>query len=1154
MNRGVCDYFFVIGADSDVLPAEAEIREQTHSTGSNDWFRRAYKTAVLSRYPEAEHADAPFPGPGLSLFCFPEGYRFTDEPDMPKVHFFSATFPNGERLYGSCLVCYESINGTVREKLEAIQQSELNGYGSGEGDGSDSSDAEEDEEEEAEEEDEDDARKDINKAQGKAHNDEELQGEGESNRGEQEQSASESKEDSSVEVRKVVDLSRVYAPKAIGLISHEPFLDGFRRFLTFLYRKSLSTVHIPIERLVCNFVSEVPMPPRGQCEVQYSLDEAAVISFSRPPMNDPISERNISIRTLFEYLDMSNIEKLLVSVLLERPILLVSSQLSLLTVVCETVTSLIFPFQWQHVYIPMLPKQLLDFLNAPTPFIAGIHSSYASNINLSTEVCVFNLDSNQASTMPIPQFPSKERGKLLKALKPLSRLFIDMSARESEVNNRDFAFAVAPPPDQIDSKMAEEEVVVKEAEFQAQFYRLFVSLFKNYREFLIFPSKEPMVDPHHACGFDKQGFLKSNAASNHAFLKQFLETQAFQAFVELRTHPNPNDTDVLYFDESITAKKNRSRFQVKKHATPFLNDKTHSITKVFVSPSPDLSGLPESKEYLYPEFPVLDPLLFNEPRYAAPISSSMIMGRQDSQRFGSFREVSSEAAIYSVWFIVFTAIVSEKELEHCLEEAFHMLRRMSLERIKPEHFIFRLLIDACGACKVPHKAMQVLHEMELAGYHPTASTYSALLQVFFVNGDHDVGYQTLADLKKNKIQEKKKSPAREHLRSLVQAVDEVKSNLNPALSKVYFGRSFEDMFPSTSIKIDDTCGECDHPLSDKEIQKGWSHDINDYTTTCPYCGEKFVARFEVTFSSPREPHEARKESCVYMSPYVLKKELATLIENEGPSYFASSCLMEQSPACFWNVIVHMSQRLLPIDVFVSAMLSEQTSGNEAEEGSEGSPHTPVGGDDATHSASKEEVATSASVDKTVVTSPIVVPEDEDEHPEEEEPEEVQREEAKEMDRPQKREQPARKEVDVVDAFLSSEAVETEEGKKDNTPVPPVVVVAEEEEVEEKVVTEAAPAAAVVENEPLLESERVPNPERKQAVEVETKEVSQPLAAEEQAELQQPDAEVDVGETPASTGGDRLEEEAVLNRSPVEDSSDGDDSDSGDSVYYDAEEL
>lgn len=40
-------------------------------------------------------------------------------------------------------------------------------------------------------------------------------------------------------------------------------------------------------------------------------------------------------------------------------------------VVAEGITSLLFPFVWPHVYVPILPAALDHFLDAPVPFLMG---------------------------------------------------------------------------------------------------------------------------------------------------------------------------------------------------------------------------------------------------------------------------------------------------------------------------------------------------------------------------------------------------------------------------------------------------------------------------------------------------------------------------------------------------------------------------------------------------------------------------------------------------------------------------------------------------------------------------------------------------------------------------------------------------------------
>lgn len=38
------------------------------------------------------------------------------------------------------------------------------------------------------------------------------------------------------------------------------------------------------------------------------------------------------------------------------------------------------PFQWQHIFIPLLPLKLLHYACAPYPFLIGLHGDYLADL------------------------------------------------------------------------------------------------------------------------------------------------------------------------------------------------------------------------------------------------------------------------------------------------------------------------------------------------------------------------------------------------------------------------------------------------------------------------------------------------------------------------------------------------------------------------------------------------------------------------------------------------------------------------------------------------------------------------------------------------------------------------------------------------------
>lgn len=61
--------------------------------------------------------------------------------------------------------------------------------------------------------------------------------------------------------------------------------------------------------------------------------------------------------------------------------------------VAEGVTTLLFPFSWPHVYVPILPASLHHFLDAPVPFVMGLHAC-SENLKVASEasLCYIDID------------------------------------------------------------------------------------------------------------------------------------------------------------------------------------------------------------------------------------------------------------------------------------------------------------------------------------------------------------------------------------------------------------------------------------------------------------------------------------------------------------------------------------------------------------------------------------------------------------------------------------------------------------------------------------------------------------------------------------------------------------------------------------------
>lgn len=80
------------------------------------------------------------------------------------------------------------------------------------------------------------------------------------------------------------------------------------------------------------------------------------------------------------------------ALVMEKRILLRASSYTALTVAAEGASGLIWPLRWIHVYIPVLPYSLVDYIEAPTPFLIGLHTSVSLIGHFLDGLIIFDLD------------------------------------------------------------------------------------------------------------------------------------------------------------------------------------------------------------------------------------------------------------------------------------------------------------------------------------------------------------------------------------------------------------------------------------------------------------------------------------------------------------------------------------------------------------------------------------------------------------------------------------------------------------------------------------------------------------------------------------------------------------------------------------------
>ncbi|XP_055982708.1 C-myc promoter-binding protein isoform X2 [Sorex fumeus] len=538
--------------------------------------------------------------------------------------------------------------------------------------------------------------------------------------------------------------------KCICLLSHWPFFDAFRKFLTFLYRYSISGPHVlPIEKHISHFMHKVPFPSpqRPRILVQLSPHDNLILS---QPVSSPLPLSGGKFSTLLQNLGPENAVTLLVFAVTEHKILIHSLRPSVLTSVTEALVSMIFPFHWPCPYVPLCPLALADVLSAPCPFIVGIDSRYFDLYDPPPDVSCVDLDTNTISQIGDKKnvawkiLPKKPCKNLMNTLNNLHQQLAKLQQRPRDDGLMDLA------TNDYDFNSGKRLHMI-DLEIQEAFLFFMASILKGYRSYLRPITQAPSETATDASSlFALQAFLRSRDRSHQKFYNLMTKTQMFIRFIEECSFVSDKDASLAFFDDCVDKVDMDKSGEVRLIE---LDESFKSEHTVFVTP-PEIPRLPDGEEpplqYSYNGFPVLRNNLFERPegflqtrksklpsKASNPGSPSPMFRRTKQEiksahkiakRYSSIPQMWSRCLLrhcYGLWFICLPAYVKVCHSKvRALKTAYDVLRKMQSKKMDPpDEVCYRILMQLCGQYNQPVLAVRVLFEMHKAGIDPNAITY-----------------------------------------------------------------------------------------------------------------------------------------------------------------------------------------------------------------------------------------------------------------------------------------------------------------------------------------------------------------------------------------------------------------------------------------------
>uniref|UniRef100_A0A8C7K522 DENN domain containing 4A n=1 Tax=Oncorhynchus kisutch TaxID=8019 RepID=A0A8C7K522_ONCKI len=757
-----------------------------------------------------------------------------------------------------------------------------------------------------------------------------------------------------------LDHGALHTNKCICLLSHWPFFDAFRKFLTFLYRYCISGPHtLPIEKHISHFMHKVPFPSsqRPRILVQLSPHDSLMLS---QPVSSPLPLSGGRFSILLQNLGPENAITLLVFAVTEHKILVHSLRPAVLTSVTEALVAMIFPFHWPCPYIPLCPLALAGVLSAPCPFIVGVDSRYFDLYDPPLDVSCVDLDTNTIShngdkrALTWKILPKKACKNLMNVLNNLYQQLVDGQQR---------------PDGLLELSMSDctelacgKSLHSLEMEIQEAFLRFMAAILKGYRSYLRPITQAPSEKTTDASSlFDLQGFLKSRDRSHQKFYSLMTKTQMFTRFIEECSFVSDEDASLAFFDDCVDKVDSDKPDETRLIE---IDESQRSEHTVFITP-PELPHLPDGEEH---------PLCYR------------------SKKYSSIPQMWSKCLLchcYGLWFICLPSYVKVCHSKvRALRTAYDVLRKMQDKKLQPpDEVCYRVLMQLCGQYGQPVLAVRVLFEMKKAGVQPNAITYGyynkAVLESTWpsstrggyfmwmklrnvvmgvaqfrqalrkqqppstqspLSGNHDdappsfsqsagdgncdrlsvssLGMDpdcsSLLDVDEEGLgdpdgsitspQRNGPGPRRSPRRS--------PSRRSPPRSRLDSSTHRQ----TGNIFLCSRCKTCDGLVYDEEIMAGWTADDSNLNTTCPFCGNPFLPFLNVEIRDLRGPgsvdmewrlHHPEPVTVPYLSPLVLWKELESLLENEGDPVITVSAVVDHHPIIYWNLVWSFRRLDLP---------------------------------------------------------------------------------------------------------------------------------------------------------------------------------------------------------------------------------------------------
>ncbi|KAM6910026.1 DENN domain-containing protein 3-like isoform 1-T1 [Xenentodon cancila] len=315
-------------------------------------------------------------------------------------------------------------------------------------------------------------------------------------------------------------ISKLFSAYSFCIISKYPYFTALKDCLSCLLNQLRICRLSDMEERVKEFAAKltlVPIPPPGQLHLMFTLRPLTITLPSREDKDHPAIDLDLHLPLLC--FRPQQLLQVLSCLLQEQRVVLFSADWARLTLVAESLLTFLQPLSWQHPYVPVLARSMLDFVMAPTAFLMGCHLSHFAEVAAETDdLILVNIDDGSVSTsssdtVDLPDIPAAAADCFTQRCRSLS-IHFDLDQCHS-VSCTD-----------INEQRAQRRAWQHSLNHDIQriALELIVNLFRDVSSHLNYEHRV----------FHSEQFLKTREPAEQLFYKKVLETHIFHSFLRDR--------------------------------------------------------------------------------------------------------------------------------------------------------------------------------------------------------------------------------------------------------------------------------------------------------------------------------------------------------------------------------------------------------------------------------------------------------------------------------------------------------------------------------------------------------------------------------------------------------------------------------------------